>query len=49
VVLQDVVEDELPEEAETILLNTKWAHRVQKVQTAKLQDALRANICQETF
>ncbi|KAK0530433.1 hypothetical protein OC842_003936 [Tilletia horrida] len=44
VVLQDIVEDELPEEAEEILLNTKWAHRVQKVQTAKLQRVLKAHL-----
>ncbi|KAE8232318.1 hypothetical protein CF326_g2657 [Tilletia indica] len=44
IVLQDIVEDEIPEEAEEILLNTKWAHRVQKVQTAKLQDVLRTNL-----
>ncbi|CAD6928304.1 unnamed protein product [Tilletia caries] len=47
IVLQDIVEDEIPEEAEEILLNTKWAHRVQNVQTAKLQEVLRANLLLE--
>ncbi|KAK0550607.1 hypothetical protein OC845_002561 [Tilletia horrida] len=43
-VLQEVIEDDVPEEVEEIILNTKWAQRLQKVQTPKLVELLTSAI-----